>query len=221
MIHTLGGPPLSNNPFLRVNAMGERYENEDVAMPHICSGAGRQPGNVSWVVFDTNYAWYMPRMGSGFSRESTVSATTATRIENAVKAGTLQKADTVEELAAKIKVPADNLKATVDRYNELASLGRDLDFGKNPARLTLTNTPPFYAGKVPLGLLVVVGGLDVNPRLQVLDKEGGVIPGLYAAGNVAGNFFADMYPAICPGLSHGKAFTEGRLAGLRGAAETA
>jgi fumarate reductase flavoprotein subunit len=55
--------------------------------------------------------------------------------------------------------------------------------------------------------------------MQVLDTKGKIIPGLYAAGNVTGDFFANDYPVICPGLSHGRALTFGRIAGLNAAAE--
>jgi len=55
--------------------------------------------------------------------------------------------------------------------------------------------------------------------LQVLDTERNPIPGLYAAGNVSGSFFGDSYPTTVPGLTHSRAWTFGRLAGLNAAAE--
>ena len=106
------------------------------------------------------------------------------RIQGAIEDGSLLEASSLEELAQQMEVPADALTATVERYNELVSMGEDLDFGKIPERLTAIDEPPFYAGKIPVLLLVTLGGLDVNTQLQVLDKERNVIPGLYAAGNV-------------------------------------
>jgi len=79
--------------------------------------------------------------------------------------------------------------------------------------------PPFYAMQVRNFALVTVSGLRVNEHLQVLDKEGKPIPGLYAAGNTSGGFFADTYPRNVHGISHGRAITFGRLAGLNAAAE--
>jgi len=107
----------------------------------------------------------------------------------------------------------------VDRYNELAMLGKDLDYGKRPDRLTIVEKPPFYAGLIIQEFLVVLGGLNTNTRLQPLDRDRKIIPGLYLAGNTIGNRFAVGYPTMCVGLSHGMAWTTGRLAGLSAAAE--
>ena len=67
--------------------------------------------------------------------------------------------------------------------------------------------------------LVVLWGLNANTKLQMLDGAGNVIPGIYLAGNTVGNRYAVDYPPMCPGLSHGMAWTTGRLAGLSAAAE--
>ena len=67
--------------------------------------------------------------------------------------------------------------------------------------------------------LVVLGGLNTNLKLQPLDANRKVIPGLYLAGNTVGNRFAVDYPTMCPGLTHGMAWVTGRFAGLYAAAE--
>jgi fumarate reductase flavoprotein subunit len=126
-------------------------------------------------------------------------------------------ANTIEELAVKMKMPVETFKATVTRYNELARLGKDLDFGKRPDRLSPVDKPPYYAGKAGYSLLTVLGGLNVNTRLQPLDKDWKVIPGIYMAGNTVGNFFAGDYSTMCPGLSHGMVMHFGRTAGLNAA----
>jgi fumarate reductase flavoprotein subunit len=101
----------------------------------------------------------------------------------------------------------------------MARQGKDLDFGKHPDRLTTVKEPLFYATQVTAVFLVILGGLKINHRLQVLDTGGKVIPGLYAAGNVSGSFFGSQYPTTAPGLSHSRAWTFGRLAGMNAAAE--
>lgn len=218
MIHNLGGPPMSSHPFLRVNKFGERYENEDVPIPYLCNSIQLQPDNISWTIFDSTYAEDVPNLGVGFSRSNVVSESTTAGLEDAIEQGrSAFRADTLEELAEKIGVPADALKATVERYNELAELGEDLDFGKSPEMMTFIDTPPYYAVTNPVALLVVLGGLQVNTQLQVLDTNGEVIPGLYATGNTAGGFFANDYPVIVPGLSHSRALTFGRIAGKNAA----
>lgn len=212
MVHNLGAAPFSGTPFLRINIEGTRYENEDVPIPSMANSAQLQPGHKTWTIYDSTFAEDLPKMGTSFSRTNVMSDRTQTSIDSSLKSGSLIKADTLDELAQLIGVPADALKVTVDRYNELAAKGSDDDFGKNPEMVTAIDTGPFYAAYNSLALLVVLGGLTVNHKFQVLDTEHKIIPGLYAAGNTAGCFFANDYPVIIPGLSHSRAWTTGRLA---------
>ncbi len=140
-------------------------------------------------------------------------------LDSALKNGNVLTAQSLEELAQKMEVPVETFKSTVARYNELARNRKDLDFGKHPDRLTTLEKPLFYACKMTAVYLVILGGLKINTKLQVLDTEGNAIPGLYAAGNVSGSFFGSMYPTTVPGLTHSRAWTFGRLAGLNAAAE--
>jgi fumarate reductase flavoprotein subunit len=55
-------------------------------------------------------------------------------------------ANSIEDLAVKMKIPVEAFKATVRRYHKLAHMGRDLDFGKRPDRLFPINRLPYYAG---------------------------------------------------------------------------
>ena len=213
MVHNLGAAPFSGNPFLRINIEGKRYENEDVPIPYMANSAQLQPGHKTWTIYDSTFAEDLPKMGTSFSRANAMSERTQTGIDSALENGSLIKVETLDELAEKIGVPADALKATVARYNELAAKGSDDDFGKSPEMMTAIDTAPFYASYNSLALLVVLGGLTVNHNLQVLDTDHKIIPGLYAAGNTAGGFFANDYPVVIPGLSHSRAWTFGRIAG--------
>jgi fumarate reductase flavoprotein subunit len=129
------------------------------------------------------------------------------------------KADTIEGLARKMNIQVNTFKAIVERYNELARMGRDSDYAKLPERITTIEKPPFYAGPAKREFLVVLGDLNTNLRLQPLDADRKVIPGLYPAGNMVGNRFAIDYPVMCAGLSHGLAYVTGRLAGQYAAAD--
>ncbi len=221
MIHTLGGGTFSGNPVLRVNGLGERYENEDVPNPYICNSRIRQPGNVAYAIFDSNYAEYIPNTLPGFARTVAVTDATAEGLAAAVESGSVLKADTLEELADAMGVPAGTFVATVERYTELAKAGVDEDFSKPARMMGAIDTAPFYATKVPAVLLVTLGGFMTNTNLQVLDASRNVIEGLYAAGNVSGGFYANDYPVLAAGLSHGRCITEGYLAGQHAAAATA
>jgi fumarate reductase flavoprotein subunit len=131
------------------------------------------------------------------------------------------QANNIADLARKMKVPADTLKATIARYNELCKIGKDLDFGKRPDRLTTVEKPPFYASQAIIGFLVALGGFYVNTKLQLLDEDRKPIQGIYLAGNTVGNRFGVDYPLIAPGLSHAFAWTTGYMAAKNAAAEKA
>ncbi len=136
-------------------------------------------------------------------------------IDNYLQGGEIAwKADTLEELAGMIGVPADTFQATIARYNELVDGGQDVDFGKRSEQFfAKVEQGPFYALKFGPALLTVVGGLDVDTKLRVLDHDKNPVPGLYAVGNVSGSLYGQDYPIQLPGCSHGRALTWGYLAG--------
>jgi fumarate reductase flavoprotein subunit len=211
MIHGPAGPLLSS-ACLQVNLMGERFQNEDVPIQSNVNAVERQPGKVAWQVFDSKYPEELPYHGIGLGK--IIIATE--KIQQKVARAAIM-ANSIEDLAVKMKIPVETFKATVRRYNKLAHMGLDLDFGKRPDRLFPMNRPPYYAGKSGYSLLVVLGGLNINHKLQPLDKDWKAIPGIYLAGNTMGNRFAVDYPTMCPGLSHGMAIHFGRIAGLNAA----
>ncbi|MDR0839689.1 MAG: FAD-binding protein [Oscillospiraceae bacterium] len=115
------------------------------------------------------------------------------------------KADTIEELAQQLDVPAENLVKTVARYNELVAAGDDTDFGKRAIMLTPLVKPPFYALRWGPALLDVFGGALINKQLNVVGADSHPIPGLYAVGNAAGGMYAVDYPLLLNGNSYGRA----------------
>lgn len=126
-------------------------------------------------------------------------------------------ADTLEELAAKlaqnpyqrVEMPAENLKATVDRYNLMVDLGADPDFDK-PAPQYKIEKGPFYAAWATIAIHDTYAGLRINMNCQVLDMNGDVIPGLYCGGESAGG---------CSQHGLGRCMTQGFIAGREAAAE--
>jgi len=120
-------------------------------------------------------------------------------------------ADTIEDLAAKTTLPAEQLKATVAEYNDMVDNGEDPQLGRTYLKHKIANGP-FYAVKVFASLLVTFGGLTVNENLQLLDSEGDVMPGLYAAGEVLG-LGATSGNAFCSGMAITPAISFGRILG--------
>lgn len=117
------------------------------------------------------------------------------------------RADTLEELAEAIHIPANNLISAVSRYNELTATGCDVDFGKRSELLFPIVKPPFIALKWGTALLNVFGGMLTDTKMRVLTPENEPIPGLYAVGNAAGGFYGLDYPLMLNGNSFGRALT--------------
>lgn len=120
-------------------------------------------------------------------------------------------ADSIEALAEKIKIDPATLKETVDRYNALSDAGFDEDFGK-PARFMFPVKGPKYAAfQYTPCITVTYGGLITDLCGRVIDKDGKIIPGLFASGETAsGALYGSIYPSC--GTSIGSAMIWGRVA---------
>ena len=112
---------------------------------------------------------------------------------------------------------AAKAQAQIDRYNELAELGKDLDFGRDSRILLPIDQPPFYGiiqvqEKPALGTCTL-NGLVIDGHQRVLDKGYNPIIGLYASGNNSGGRFGSFYSTPIQGVSLGMALTLGRVLG--------
>lgn len=212
---------IARQPWLYVNLHGERFMNEDLPWGYECNQILRQPDGVAWAIWDAKYDQEWPKMRSQCCKNMgpPTYLWDPKQLDEAIEKGNVLVSHTIEELAQKMVVPMETFASTIARYNELAQKGKDIDFGKHPDRLTTIEKPPFYACKMEVRYMVILSGLKVNTKLQVLDTERKIIPGLYAAGNVSGSFFGSVYPTTVPGLTHSRAWTFGRLAGLNAAYE--
>ncbi|QPC80941.1 FAD-dependent oxidoreductase [Phototrophicus methaneseepsis] len=211
--------------YLFVNQRGQRYMNEDSWVQAKSLQLMMQP-DVPWgfSIFDANWPEEVAQtveIGGGmfwdsfrpYGVEWTPDGDRAT-MQSYIEGGEIGfTADTLEELAEKIGVPVDTFVATVERYNELVENGKDTDFGKRAELLYPISEAPFYALKFGPALLTVVGGLDIDTNMRVLNAEGNPVPGLYAVGNCSGSLYGEDYPIQIPGNSHGRALTWGYLAG--------
>lgn len=164
-----------------VDYNGNRYVNEGDRRD-VCANAAVNTGFVS------TYAIFT---------EPIVSFALPEEIEEGVRSGRVLKADTLEELAEKINafevkgqyptVTAENLKATIEKHNGYIDSGVDEDFGKvMAATMVKIEEGPYYALPQFPSVHHTMGGLVINTNTEVVDIFGQVIPGLYAAGEVAG-----------------------------------
>ena len=132
-----------------------------------------------------------------------------------IEKGWIMKADSVEELAAKIKVDDRVLKSTVDLWNSHCSTGIDVAFGRPPKTMMPIRKPPFYAMEAWPIVSNTQGGPTHDPYQRVLDPDGKPIPRLYVAGEIS-SIFGHLY------LEAGnitECFIGGRIAGKNASEE--
>ncbi|MDR2380764.1 MAG: FAD-dependent oxidoreductase [Bifidobacteriaceae bacterium] len=197
--------------WLAVNRNGERYGAEMPLEPYLTNARLNTPGSIAWSIFDSDYPKYVQAQFPE-TYEAILEKIPA-QIEEYLANGILVKADSLEELAQKIEVPPEALKNTVEAYNKWLPAGEDSQFGVPPRWLSQVQTAPFYATKNVASILTVPFGLHVNDDSQVCTEADEPIKGLFAIGNVQGDFFGMSYPVHCPGVSHGRCITFGQLVG--------
>ncbi|MCQ2406161.1 MAG: FAD-binding protein [Oscillospiraceae bacterium] len=202
--------------WLHVNRLGKRFMNEDTWMQAKSMRCMMQPGgDYCFTIMDAKYADEMAERwddlgGQGMTPLAVVGDAhgkelVEKNVEFQLSKKNAFKADTIEELAQLIDVPADELKKTIARYNEIVKSGDDTDFGKRKELLTSIEQGPFYALKWGPTLLDVFGGAQVTTNLEVMDADAKIIPGLYAVGNTAGGMYHVDYPLLLNGNSYGRA----------------
>jgi hypothetical protein len=215
---------LGSQPWLKVNTRGERFANESQPYDFILHAGFMQPGHLYASIYDSDWMKHVAQFhqigcariipSDSGGKLQIFSPEVEMRILAMLEArGMVQKADTLEELAAKLRLPVDTFVATVQRYNELCEKGVDEDFGKEAYRMIPLKTAPFYGCRQAASLLCTLDGLRINANMEVLDKAGEPISGLYAAGDCSGSFFAHNYPEYVVGVAVGRSLVEGYVVG--------
>ncbi|RRO20749.1 FAD-binding protein [Saccharopolyspora rhizosphaerae] len=184
-----------------VDDHGRRFVNESAAYDRI----GREvlarlaDGRMSlpfWMIYDDRAGERPPVQSTSVPLGDT---------HDYVAAGLWHTADTLDELATTIGVPADELTRTVARFNTFATNGTDEDFGRGDepfdraftggaSPLVPIEKGPFHAAAFGVSDLGTKGGLRTDAHARVLDTHGEVIPGLYAAGNSMAAVSGTTYP---------------------------
>lgn len=185
-------------PYLRVNKLGKRFTPEYEPYGHLALSIQAQPGTYDFYIVDDAIDAKIDKIWTPSSScyGPKEAWTAAARSEKALKA------DTLEELAELMEVPAEAFVATIERWNEMAAAGKDEDFGFPGEMMMTIDTPPYYATKEFADGLCTAGGLLVDVECRVLDKNRAPIEGLFAAGIVSGGMFYNTYPHNLNCLSH-------------------
>lgn len=225
MIHHMGGA-MGITPFLLLNINGDRFTNEDVPGQQLENQIELTPQHTAYQIFDAGWPEQVEYMPAGhgvvcYYDESKPKNNETDRaykcrqdVEDAVEAGRLITADTIEELLDQLDIDKESALASIQRYNEMANNGRDEDFGKAASRMFALENPPYYASTFGLTvMLVCIGGLESDEECHTYDEDRNIIPGLYVAGNIQGNRCAVEYPICVKGISHSMAMFYGYTAG--------
>lgn len=205
-----------------VNKKGMRFIGEDVGYNHYLSSnaVALQPENTSYSLLDSGMTQKMTEEGllinvgktrerqreklpPGLERELRLQADRGDRV---------RICNSWDEMADWIGASPNVLKATIDEYNAACDRGYDSLFVKDRRHLLPLRTPPYYAIRCKADYLDTIGGIKINERMEVLDKQDNPIPGLYAGGVDVGGWSSDTYCAQLSGGTLGFAFTSGRIA---------
>jgi fumarate reductase flavoprotein subunit len=214
-------PAMRRQPYLMINVHGKRFCDEETVrnFPFAGNAISRQKDRTAFLVFDQNTVTYMEKKGIDHGLGSAIPPATrmvdlGTQIRRCLDDGNdnLFVADSLNELGKEIGVDPDAFRGTIDEYNRCCERGHDALFAKNPQFLQPVTRPPLYAFRMRPYSLGTIGGIKINEKMEVLNREDEVIPGLYAVGNDSNGLFGDSYDVRLPGTAMGFAVNSGRIA---------
>ncbi len=151
-----------------VNSDGERFTNEMGTRDVLSAEILGLPEKYTYLVFDQQAMDAMAALRENYDK------------------GIIMEGETLAELATVIGVDGTALEATVETWNGYVAGANDADFGRTTGMNIELTEAPFYAIKVAPAVHYTMGGIVINTNTEVIDTNGDVIPGLFAAGEVTG-----------------------------------
>lgn len=198
---------LNTGPSLWVNQDGDRYMREDIGKTYMdgyaCNAILSQ--EKSFGIFDQGLVDKYASVTDGLAED-------LEKLVSDNEGKTAFKADTIQEAATKAGIDPDVLLASLERYNTLCDQGLDEDFNKPTELLTSMKTGPYYIFTHNVSLFTSIGGIKINRKMQVVDKLGKAISGLYAVGTDGCELYRETYTINKPGSMNGHNVFSGRTA---------
>lgn len=220
MCHDFDSGPSSmmSMPYLRVKKNGKRFTDETVPMEYMnCFLISDEDQGEYMQIFDSEYM----EKGQGkiggspakleelnkYIKEENVADRTGV-MENLIDT---HRADSLEELGEKLGITdIESFLETVESYNKMAEAGKDTEFGVPGSQMITVKKAPFYGIHRHIKLTLTCSGVNIDENHSCLDENNQPIEGLYAVGNVAGNFYgAADYPLGVVGLNLANNYTSG------------
>jgi len=198
-----------------INSDGRRFHDE--ALRGGASGAAAvlaQPGATCWSFIDARIASSLTVWDGHYRREGDTGREKIDRL--LAESPYITSAPDWTTLAARIGVHAAQVAETLRDHNRARTLGRgvDPDFGRPLAGLKPIDEPPYYAIQFFAAARKNLGGVRTDANCQVLRSSGEPVPGLYAAGEVAGMAGGHINgQAALEGTMLGPSLFSGRVAG--------
>lgn len=151
-----------------VNAEGKRFVNELNTRKIVSNAITALPEHSAYLILDQGIRDHVKA------------------IEFYDKVGLVVHGETIEDLAKKINVDPSNLKQTVATWNQAVENHDDAEFGRTTGMDRGITNPGFFAIHIAPAIHYTMGGIHITPKTQVIDGNGDIIKGLFAAGEVAG-----------------------------------
>ncbi|MFM2446474.1 MAG: hypothetical protein RI936_921 [Pseudomonadota bacterium] len=185
------------NGAILVNRQGKRFVNELTTRDAASAAIIAQPGGTAFLILDQGVRKSLKQIEGYYHLEL------------------VREGATLEALAKSLGMDPATLAATIATYNAAQAAKKDAEFGRPDMPRQLL-TGPFIAIEVKPGIHYTMGGLAINAKAQVLDRDGKPIPGLYAGGEVTGGVHGANRLG---GNSISETITFGRIAGAEAAKE--
>lgn len=162
------GEGLRGEGAILVNKSGKRFVNEMNTRKIVSNSINDLHENGAFLIFDQGI------------REN------FTAVEFYDHIGLVSHGNTLEEVAQTIGVDGANLSATVQKWNQAVSTKNDSEFKRTTGMDRGIEKGPFFAIHINPAIHYTMGGIHITSNTEVLDTNGNIIPGLYAAGEVSG-----------------------------------
>ncbi|MBN1177291.1 MAG: FAD-dependent oxidoreductase [Dehalococcoidales bacterium] len=199
---------------LWINKNGERFTDESTGYRvfESVNAVLRQPGQVSYTLLDSRIRDYCEENGfmAGFLRNSAPGLEQELQAET--EKGGVRIAGTWGAIADWIGIDPLTLEKTINEYNACCKKGHDGIFAKSAQYLLPLENPPYYAIRGMVVLLDTIGGVRINERMEVLNKDNEPVPGLFAAGVVTSGWESEVYCSELSASAFGFAVNSGRIA---------
>ena len=150
-----------------LNKNGKRFTNELLTRDVVSANELKQPGGIAYLVID-NSIYSKNKMAQNYTAEKLMT-----------------KCDTIADVAKLIGVDEKVVQASFDQYHKAFDNKKDDLFGR-PEMLIRMDQAPYFVAEVTPGIHHTMGGVKIDPQVEVLTPEKKPIPGLFAAGEVTG-----------------------------------